>query len=179
MPGIRTRKVRLSVAVSLDGFIAGPNGEFDWIPVDPEIDFKAMMSGFDTLVMGRKSYEAMLRQGEAGMWGMKSYVISRTLRQEDHKGVIVSDDPKTTVEALKREKGKDIWLFGGGELFRSLLEMNLVDAVEVGVVPVLLGKGLPLFPDPARPAKLKLIKHRIYRKTGTVLLEYVPARPAE
>jgi len=75
---------------------------------------------------------------------------------------------------LKAKPGKDIWLFGGGLLFRSFLELGLVDGVEVAIIPVLLGGGLPLLPQPASLAKLKLVKHKIYQKTGTVLLEYTP-----
>ena len=168
------RRVRLSVAMSLDGYIAGPNGESDWIVMDPDIDFRELMGGFDTVLMGRKSYEATQRQGGGGggMPGMQTYVFSRTLRQADCQGVIVSDDPGSTVSALRETPGKDLWLFGGGSLFRSFLELGLVDAVEIGVIPVLLGGGLPLLPHPAKQAKLSLAKHRVYEKTGTVLLEY-------
>jgi dihydrofolate reductase len=160
--------------MSLDGYIAGPNGEFDWIVMDPEIDFGALMGAFDTLLLGRKTYEVTRQQGGGGggMPGMQSYVFSRTLRQADCPGVTVSDQPKETLAALKAQPGKDIWLFGGGSLFRSLLELGLVDAVEVAVIPVLLGGGLPLLPGPADRAKLKLTKHRVYEKTGTVSLEY-------
>jgi dihydrofolate reductase len=86
--------------------------------------------------------------------------------------VTVSDQPQETLTALKARTGKDIWLFGGGSLFHSLLELGLVDAVEVAIIPVLLGGGLPLLPHPAQRTKLKLVKHRIYEKTGTVSLEY-------
>ncbi len=166
------RQVRLSAAMSLDGYIAGPNGEADWIVMDPDIDFQSMFARFDTLLMGRKSYEAVRKQGSGGMPGMKSYVFSRTLRQADCPGVIVSDKPAEVVAELKSRPGKDIWLFGGGELFRSMLELRLVDAAEVAVVPVLLGGGLPLLPQPAKPLSLKLVKHHVYHRTGTVLLEY-------
>jgi len=167
------RRVQYSVAMSLDGYIADPNGGYEWIVIDPEIDFDAMFKGFDSVLMGRKSYDAAVKQGGYGMPGKKTYVISRTLRQPDCPEATVSDDPKKTVAALKKEKkGKDIWLFGGGELFRSLLHLGLVDVIEVAVIPVLLGKGLPMLPSPATLAKLKLTKHRIYRKTGTVLLTY-------
>jgi dihydrofolate reductase len=74
--------------------------------------------------------------------------------------------------AIKAKAGKDIWLFGGPSLFHSLLDLGLVDTVEVAVIPVLLGGGLPLLPPPAKRAKLKLTKHRLYEKTGTVALEY-------
>lgn len=170
------RRVRFSVAMSLDGYIAGPNGQIDWIVIDPDIDFRAVMGGFDTILMGRKTYEAARRQGSgSGMPGMQAYIFSRTLRQADCPGVIVSDNPSETVAALKATRGKDIWLFGGGLLFRSLIELGLVDSVEVAVIPVLLGGGLPLLPQPATQAKLKLVGHRIYEKTGTVSLEYAAA----
>jgi dihydrofolate reductase len=167
------RRVRYSVAMSLDGYIAGPKGEFDWIPMDPDIDFAALFKDFDTVLMGRKSYEAARKQGGGGaMPGMQAYVFSTTRRPADCPDAIVSADPKATVAELKKRPGKDMWLFGGGELFRSLLDLGLVDAVEVGIVPVLLGGGLPMLPNPAKSAKLKLTSHRIYEKTGTVLLKY-------
>jgi dihydrofolate reductase len=161
--------------MSLDGYIAGPNGESDWIVMDPDIDFGALMGTFDTLLMGRKTYEATRQQGGGGaMPGMEVYVFSRTLRQADCPDVIVSDKPAETVAALKSKPGKDIWLFGGGVLFRSLLELGLVDAVEVAVIPVLLGGGLKLLPSPANETKLRLARHQIYKKTGTISLEYAP-----
>jgi dihydrofolate reductase len=158
--------------MSLDGYIADPNGGYDWIVIDPEIDFEEMFKGYDTLLMGRKSYDAAKRQGGYGMPGPKAYVFSRTLQQADCPDATVSDDPGTTVTALKKMKGKDIWLFGGGELFRSLFELRLVDGVEVAVIPVLLGDGLPLLPRSEQRAKLKLTKHRLFKKTGTLLLNY-------
>ena len=169
------RRVRLSVAMSVDGYIAGPNGENDWIVMDPDIDFGALMGAFDTVLLGRKTYEATRQHGGGGMPGMQAFVFSRTLRQEDCKGVTVSDNPSRTVATLREEPGKDIWLFGGGELFRSMLEQRLVDSVELAVIPVLLGGGLPLLPNPAKQAGLRLASHRVYPKTGTVSLEYVPA----
>lgn len=166
------RRVRFSVAMSLDGYIAGPEGESDWIVMDPDLDFGALFKDFDTLVMGRKTYEATRQMGGGGMPGLKAYVFSRTLRQEVCPGVTVSADPRETLSTLKKAPGKDVWLFGGGGLFRSLLDLGAVDTVEVAVIPVLLGGGLPLLPAPARSAKLKLTKHRVYEKTGTVSLEY-------
>lgn len=167
------RRVRYSVAMSLDGFIAGPNGESDWIVVDPDIDFGAVFKEFDTVLLGRKTYEMTRQQsGCPQMPGIQSYVFSRTLRQDDCAGVTVSNDPATTLAKLKDRSGKDIWLFGGGSLFRSLLQLGLVDTVEVAIIPVLLGDGLPLLPNFTSSAKLKLIENTIYEKTGTVALKY-------
>jgi dihydrofolate reductase len=159
--------------MSLDGFIAGPQGESDWIVMDHDLDFNALIAAFDIILLGRKTYEATRAQGGGvEMAGVQSYVFSRTLRPEDCPGVILSDDPKATITDLKSKPGKDIWLFGGGSLFRSLLELGLVDSVEVAIMPALLGGGIPLLPPPASLAKLKLVKHQVYEKTGTVSLEY-------
>jgi dihydrofolate reductase len=168
------RRVRYQVATSLDGYIAGPRGEADWIVMDPDIDFGALYAQFDTVLIGRRTFEGMARgkRKPGAMPGMKTLVFSRTLRQRDYPRVtIVGDNAEEVVAALRAEAGKDAWLFGGGILFRSLLGAGLVDSVEVAVMPVLLGGGVPLLPPPAGRAKLKLVGHKVY-KTGIVLLEY-------
>lgn len=167
-----TRRVRYSVAMSLDGYIAGPHGEFDWIVTDPEIDFAAAFKQFDTLLIGRKTYDMMRDHSGPDMPGVSSFVISRTLQQKDCVGVTVVRDPVELIASLRKQPGKDIWLFGGGSLFRSLLDLGLVDSIEVGIVPILLGGGIPLLPTPAAKTKLSLQKHKVYAKTGTVSLEY-------
>lgn len=168
-------KVVFRGAMSLDGFIAGPNGEYDWIAADPDMDFGALMSPFDTFLIGRKTFEAMRRTSADAppTPGVTNYVFSRTLQPGDcPQGTILSDDAEGVVANLRRRSGKDIALFGGGELFRSLLQASLVDEVSVSVLPVLLGGGIPLLPPPAGRARLRLRTHRIYQKTGTVGLEY-------
>jgi dihydrofolate reductase len=167
------RKVRYSVAMSLDGFIAGPNGEFDWIVMDPAIDFGAFFGTIDTVLMGRRTYELTLMQGpEGAMPGMRRYVFSRTLRAADHPNVtIVAHDAGGAVDALRAEHGKDIWLMGGGVLFRSLLDAGVVDTVEVGVVPVLLGQGIPLLPGASATTALELTKTETF-PSGILRLKY-------
>lgn len=172
------RRLRYQVATSVDGFIADPSGGFDWIVADPDIDFGSLFAQFDTAVMGRKTFLALLQQGGGiTMPGLDVVVFSRTLRPADYPGVtIVQSDPAESVRSLKATPGKDIWLYGGGELFRTLLAAGLVDTVEPAVVPVLLGDGIPMLPSPAPRATLSLSNHRLYPKSGIVLLEYTVSR---
>jgi dihydrofolate reductase len=171
------RRIRYSVAGSLDGYIAGPGGEADWIPSDPDFDFGALWAEFDTLLIGRRTFESMVKAGRSEIPGMKIVVFSRAWKPGDHPGVtIVSEDVAQSVETLRAAPGKDIWLFGGGRLFHSLLAMHLVDTVEVAVVPVLLGGGVPLLPTPSDRANLALTKHEVYPKTGIVRLTYTVKR---
>jgi dihydrofolate reductase len=159
--------------MSVDGYIAGPNAEADWITHDPEVDFPALWAQFDTLLMGRRTYEpAAKRLGEKAFAGVTSIVFSRTMKPQDYPGVtVVSDCNPAWLQALKNQPGKDIWLFGGGALFRSLLDCGCVDTVEVSVIPVLLGGGVPLLPPPYSPARLRLINHKVYR-SGRMSLAY-------
>jgi dihydrofolate reductase len=171
------RKVVYGGAMSLDGFIAGPNGEYDWIVMDPDIDFSAMTSRFDTFLIGRKTFEAMRRMGGGPPTpGITNIVFSRTLKPSDCPNATLSDDAEAVVAALRKMPGKDIALFGGGDLFRSLLAAGLVDEVGFAVIPVLLGAGIPMLPSPAAGAVLKLKSQRVYEKTGTVSLEYEVVR---
>ena len=167
------RKIRYVVAISLDGYIAGPNDEADWIPLDPEVNFGELWAQFDTLLMGRRTYEAAIaRLGKKSIQGMKTFVVSRTLQQIDHPNVtMLSQLSPDWIQTLRKQSGKDIWLMGGGKLFRQLLEMREVDTVEVSIVPVLLGGGVALLPPPAQQTKLKLSSHKVYR-SGLVSLIY-------
>ncbi len=170
------RRIRYQVACSLDGYIADRGGKTDWIVAEPEIDFDALFDQFDTLLMGRRTYEGMSQAGD-GFWGKRVLVFSRTLRPEDHPEVtIVSDRVEQTLEELRSQPGKDIWLFGGGELFQSLLALGCVDTVEPAIVPVLLGGGRPFLPTPAVQSRLTLTGHRTY-PSGIVWLEYTIQPP--
>ncbi|HEY0971406.1 MAG TPA: dihydrofolate reductase family protein [Gemmatimonadales bacterium] len=168
------RRVRYNVAASLDGFIAGPDGEYDWIPDDPSVDFAAIFANVDTVLVGRRSYEQALREG-GGWWKkeMRVHVFSRTLDPAEHPGVtVVSEGAAEVVAALRAEPGDgDIWLFGGGELFGRLLAAGQVDSVEVTVVPVLLGSGVPLLPPGGPRATLVLAALHRY-PSGMVTLTY-------
>ena len=166
------RKVRYSVAASLDGFIAGPGGEYDWIPEEPEIDFKAFLSQIDAIVMGRRTLETV--QGGGGLASLPDvplYVFSTTLEPSDVPGAtVIGDEAPAFVRDLKGQEGKDIWLFGGGALFGSLLEGGVVDLVEVAIVPVMLGEGIPLLPK-SRRTTLALERTEAFT-SGIVLNRY-------
>ena len=152
MTSYSKRKLRFSVAMSLDGFIAGPKGEYDWIIQDPTIDFNALFRQFDTVVMGRRTYDAMLAQGHSPrLFGMRVFVVSSTLHPNQHPDItILRFKVAEAIAELKEEEGKDIWLFGGGILFRSLLDSGLVDTVELSIIPVLLGDGIRSLPKRGR-----------------------------
>src|SRR3954468_3687441 len=106
-----SKRLRYQVAVSLDGFIAGPNGEYDWIVSDPSVDFAALFKEFDTAVMGRKTYDVVAAQGGNGaMPGLDVVVFSRTMPAAEYLGVrIFNDDPGKIIAEMKEKHGRDIW----------------------------------------------------------------------
>jgi len=142
--------------------------------MDPDIDFGALFDQFDTFLVGRRTFEGMAGAGGGGQPGVQTIVFSKTLRQRDYPNLtIVSENPEQALADLRAKPGKDIWLFGGGSLFRSLLEARQLDTVEVSVIPVLLGEGISLLPrEPSSERfKLKLASSGMF-KTGIVSLEY-------
>ena len=177
------RRVRYGVGMSLDGYIADAQGGTHWLVSDPTYDSRSFFRDIDTAIMGRITFEVAQQQGMRGGYpGLRTYVCSRTLQPADHPEVtIISDDAVAAVEAMRRESGKDIWLVGGGALLRSLLAGGVVDTVELGVSPLLLGQpGAPvLAPTPPLPEPVRL---RLTRSetlpTGLLILEYAvgPAR---
>ena len=172
------RRLRYSVAATLDGFIADPEGGYDWIIMDEDIDFAAMFTEFDTFVMGRKTWDVSAPTEFGDMFGGKEVIVfSRTLKTPPRPGVtIVNTSPVDAVRALKEKPGKDIWLFGGGSMFRTLVDAGLVDTVEVGVMPVLLSQGVPLLAPGGRITGMKLDKCETLPKSGIVMLSYTIPR---
>jgi dihydrofolate reductase len=171
--GGQMSKVRYSVAMSLDGFIAGPKGEADWITNEPDFNFAELWAQFDTGLMGRRTWEAATRRlGAAAFQGMTVFVASRTLQPADAPtATILPEVTREQIARVRAQSSKGIWLFGGGELFRVLLELGEVDAVEVSVIPVLLGGGVPFLPPCPERTLLHLSAHRVY-PTGRVSLVY-------
>jgi dihydrofolate reductase len=172
------RRIRYQVACSIDGYIADTHGNTGWIVDEPTIDFAALFDQFDTLLMGRLTYEGLVKDVD-GFWGKTVLVFSRTLRQEDHPQVtIVSNDTQARLKQMPSLPGKDIWLFGGGKLFQSLLALGCVDTVEPAIIPVILGGGRPLLPTPATMHMLTLTSQQVY-PSGIVWLEYTVHPPEE
>jgi dihydrofolate reductase len=175
------RKVVYSLTNSLDNFIARADGAYDWILMDDEImsEFPKLYASFDTVLIGRKTYDQTLTQSPeiapetAGYMDMKTYVFSRTIKESPNVGVeIISDNAGEFVRSLKNESGKDIWLMGGGILAASLLRERLVDEIGVAIQPILLGSGIPLFPDIGLQVDLQLLECKTY-KNGIVGLKYL------
>jgi dihydrofolate reductase len=138
--------------------------------MDPAFDFGALFKQFDTFLLGRRTFE-VTQGGSVGTTGTQTIVFSRTLRPSDYPKVMISSDVTKTISELKKKPGKDIWLFGGGKLFRSVLDAGLIDSVEVAVIPILLSQGVPLLSAGVRSPSLQLTETKTL-PSGTVLLSY-------
>lgn len=164
-------KIRYGVAASLDGFIAGPNGEFDWIPENGEIDFVPIWAQFDLFLMGRRTWE-IARLGPDTFAGKQVFVASRTLRPEKNPGItLLPDITREVLADLRGKATRDIWLFGGSQLAGAVHALHEIDELDLSVFPILLGAGIPLLPTLPRRTALKLLDHRTY-PSGTLQLRY-------
>lgn len=169
------RKVVLSAAVSLDGYIARSNGSVDWLPVEPERDFMAFANTVDVAIMGRKTHDIALTMGGIPQDSLTYYVFSRSkppgkIGRADY----VNTPPKAFVANLREQSGKNIWLMGGGELAREFLKDDVVDLIELTVVPILLGEGIPIFPGGFGQRNFSLTRHQAY-KSGQISVSYARA----
>lgn len=167
------RKIILGLAVSLDSFIEGPNGEYDWCFTDQDYGLSDFFKRVDTIFVGRKTYEISLGMegGGAGFPKFKEYIFSTTLDKVKDGATLIKDNIKNEVEKIKKDKGKDIWLFGGAGLTTSLMNLGLVDELSLAVHPILLGGGKPLFNNINDRIKLTLVDTKTY-STGLVSLTY-------
>ncbi|MEZ2440531.1 dihydrofolate reductase family protein [Chitinophaga sp. RCC_12] len=180
------KKVILNLAVSLDGFIEGPNGEIDWCIMDDDMDFGSFIASIDTIFYGRVSYDAWgnfqpdatTSPAEKEMWeGIHSknkFVFSSQSRQ-DSKATFITSDIANRVAEIKRQGGKDIWLYGGASLIKTFINAGLIDVYKVSVHPVVLGAGKPLFEDLKERIGLRLIETNVF-KSGVVQLTYEPGK---
>lgn len=178
-----TRKVILDLAITLDGFIEGKNGEIDWCIMDPEMDFTNFLTQIDTILYGRKSYDLWGQYSppieapddEKEMWDLvhckEKVVFSRTQKDSGNTAIFVNENISDKVNKLKDKPGKDIWLYGGANLITTFLELGLVDEYRLSVHPVVLGEGRPLFVDIKQRLNLKLMNTRTF-SSGVVQLIY-------
>ena len=167
------RKVILGLAVSLDGFIEGPNGKYDWCFTDQDYGLSNFFKRIDTAFVGRKTYEMTLAMAEdvGSFPKLKEYIFSTTLDKVKDGATLIKSNIKAEVEKIKKEKGKDIWLFGGAALTTSLMNLRLIDELSLAVHPVLLGAGKPLFNNIKDKINLTLIDTKTY-STGLISLTY-------
>lgn len=177
------RKVILDLAVTLDGFIEGPNGEVDWCIMDEEMGFHQFLSGIDTILYGRKSYDLWgeytpsdtASECEKQIWilvhSKKKIVFSATVAETGGPVQYISRNIEAEIKKLKQESGKDMWLYGGAGLISTFINLGLVDEYRLSVHPVVLGAGKPLFEGLQKRARLKLKDVRTY-SSGVVQLKY-------
>jgi dihydrofolate reductase len=173
------RKIIYGAGISLDGYIARPDESLDFLHLRPSnYSMGPFFKTIDVGLMGRKTYEAGVRmnKGKFESFGLPCYVFSRSLPEGDRGGAIfVRDDPKKLAEELRRKKGKDIWLAGGGELAREFLKEDLVDELYLGIVPVLIGEGIPAFATGFPQREFALTESKTY-SGGLITLKYERVR---
>jgi dihydrofolate reductase len=167
------RKVVLGLGISIDGYIARLNGAVDFLFMPKDFSMAPFFATVDTAIMGRKTLDDALKMGGSfGGSSMKSYVMSRSKPPGERDGVVFTNkSPAALVSQLRKSRGKDIWLMGGGELARDFLKADLVDELYIGMVPVLLGEGIPLFPRGFPQRDFELLENKTYSK-GLISLKY-------
>jgi len=180
------KKIILNLAVTLDGFIEGPNGEIDWCIMDDDMNFDAFIESIDTMFYGRVSYDAWgnyqpdehTSAPEKDMWraihSKNKFVFSKQTRSSEN-ATFISSDIASKISEIKMQDGKDIWLYGGANLIKTFIKLNLIDIYKISVHPIVLGSGKPLFEDLKERIGLTLTATRIF-KSGVVELTYEPKK---
>lgn len=179
----KARRVILDLAVTLDGFIEGPNGEVDWCIMDPDMDFTVFLNQIDTILYGRKSYDIWGQYipkkvdsaADKEMWSLihskEKYVFSRTQKETDNPAILINDNIAEEMNKLKKKPGKDIWLYGGSSLITTFINLGLVDEFRLSVHPIILGEAKPLFIDIKERINLQIAETKQF-SSGVVQLIY-------
>lgn len=175
------RKIILDLAVTLDGFIEGKNGEIDWCIMEPDMNFTNFLNDIDTILYGRKSYDLWghftpeTNEEERQFWALvhskEKYVFSKTRQQDDSKAIFIQENIAEEMSALKTKPGKNIWLYGGASLITTFIHLGLVDEFRLSIHPVVLGEGKPLFTNIADRLNLQLVNTSAF-SSGVVQLVY-------
>ena len=168
----------LCLGISLDGYIARWDGAVDFLFMPKDYSMADFFKSIDTVIMGRKTDDKSREMGGSSFGpALKTYVFSHSPAPEVQEGLtFVNQSPAALVAELRKLPGKDIWLMGGGDLARGFLKADLVDELYVGIVPVLPGEGIPLFPAGFPQRDFSLIENKTYSK-GLISLKYRRARP--
>jgi dihydrofolate reductase len=176
------RRIVLDLAVTLDGFIEGPNGEVDWCIMDSDMGFINFLNQVDTIIYGRNSYDlwgqyipgsedsSTLKEMWEAVHSKQKVVFSKTQKTTD-KAIFINSDVIEEVHKLKNKPGKDIWLYGGSSLITTFINLGLIDEYRLSVHPVILGEGKPLFIDMKQRLNLKLVDTKTF-SSGVVQLRY-------
>jgi len=169
------RKVVLGLGISLDGYIARLDDSVDFLFMPKDYSMASFFATVDTAIMGRKTYDAALKMGGSGSFAgssMTSYVMSISQPPGARAGVIFTkQSPAALIAQIRKRPGKDILLMGGGELARAFLKADLVDELYLGMVPVLLGEGLPLFPSGFPQRNFAIVENKTFSK-GLIALKF-------
>ena len=180
---VSKRRIILDLAVTLDGFIEGQNGEIDWCIMDSDMGFINFLNQIDTILYGRKSFdlwgqytpENEVSDTEKEIWksvhSKGKYIFSRTQKKTDNKAIFINDNIFEEVNKLKNEPGKDIWLYGGASLITTFINLGLIDEFRLSVHPVILGEGKPMFIDIKQRLNLILVNTKTF-SSGVVQLCY-------
>jgi dihydrofolate reductase len=168
------RKIVLGLGISLDGYIARPNGAVDYVFMPKDYSMAPFFATIDTAIMGRKTLDAALKMGGGSFTGSSMATYVKPPGERDGL-TFVNQSPATFVRQLRKRPGKDIWLMGGGELARDFLKADLVDELYIGIVPVLLGEGIPLFPSGFPQRNFALVENKTFSK-GMIALKYKRVR---
>ncbi|HJZ65615.1 MAG TPA: dihydrofolate reductase family protein [Candidatus Acidoferrum sp.] len=170
------RKVILGLGISLDGYIARPDGSVDFLFMPKDYSMGPFFKTIDTAVLGRKTHDDGLKMGGSFGGSIKYFVFSRTLPPGERNHVtFTSESPSTIISELRKKPGKHIWLMGGGILIRDFLKEDLVDEIYLGVLPTLIGEGIPLFPSGFPQREFDLIENKTYSQ-GMIAVRYERAR---
>lgn len=164
------RKILLNVVITLDGFIEGPDGEYDWCFTDQDYDMQSFIERTDTILFGRKSYELLL-QTDKNAWPNHARIVFSKTQNSIEGASIIYNNIEDHIYQLKHQPGKDIWLFGGASLTDALLGHGLIDELHLSIHPILLGKGKLLFGDALQKKPMALLSSKSF-STGLVQVIY-------
>jgi dihydrofolate reductase len=171
------KKIKLYIAASLDGYIARPDDDLDWLtkyPVTPELNYgyDEFYASVDTVIMGGRTYRELLCMDV--LWpykDKKTYVISRHSMETKENIEFITENVIERISGLRGESGKDIWLAGGGELISILLAADLIDEMQICHIPVILGEGIPLFPGKHKESQWELTGNTAF-DSGILTVDY-------